>query len=206
MSTTTIVIIVVAIVLLAALFAVVGMAIWRRRERRDLQERFGPEYERLERERDADAAVGELRHREERHEQFDIRDLTAERREDFRRQWHEVQREFVDHPSVAVARGDALIQDVMHERGYPVTDFEQRAADLSVDHPEVVQHYREGHALAGRNRAGDTSTEELRAGFVHYRELFARLLGEGADDPPADHGGDRHAVGDRTDSRRDADQ
>lgn len=182
MSTTTIVIIIVAVVLLAALFAAVAVALLRRRERRELHERFGPEYERLESERDPGDAVDELKHREARRSQFDIRELNAERRDHYRRRWQEIQREFVDHPAAAVARADALIQDVMRNRGYPVEDFEQRAADLSVDHPNVVQHYRQGHELASRSAAGETTTEELREGFIHYRELFVRLVGEGAED------------------------
>lgn len=190
MSSTTIVIIVVAVVVLAALLAAAATVFLRRKERRDVRERFGPEYDRLEAERDEKAAVDELRQRQERRDQFDIRELDPARREHFQRQWHDIQLEFVEQPSAAIARGDALIQDVMRERGYPVEDFEQRAADLSVDHPEVVQHYRQAHDLAGRNEAGEATTEQLREGFIHYRELFVRLVGQAAGKgPPTDHRG-----------------
>ncbi len=179
MSTTTILLIIVAVVLLAALFAAAGVAFWRRRERRDLRERFGPEYERLESERDPGAAVDELKYREARRSQFDLRELNAERREHYQRQWLEIQREFVDHPAAAVVRADALIQDAMRERGYPVEDFEQRARSTI-----RIQHYRQGHELASRNAAGEAITEELREGFIHYRELFVSLVGEGAEYRP----------------------
>lgn len=182
MSTTTIVIIVVAAVVLIALLLVATIVLRQRKDRRDVREHFGPEYDRLEQERDENAAVDELKDRQQRVDQFDVRELDPSRREHFQRQWRAVQLEFVEEPSSAIARGDALIQDVMRERGYPVEDFEQRAADLSVDHPEVVQHYRQGHQLASRNRAGEATTEQLREGFVHYRELFARLVGQPADE------------------------
>lgn len=185
MSTTTIVLIIIAVVLLLALLVIGGKAFGRRKERDDVRERFGPEYDRLERERDPDQAVDELKERQERRERFDIRELDPARRDHFQAQWHDIQREFVDHPSTAVARADALIQDVMRERGYPVEDFEQRAADLSVDHPEVVQHYRQGHDLAARSDADEATTEQLREGFIHYRELFAALVGGAPDEPQA---------------------
>lgn len=92
--------------------------------------------------------------------------------------WQSTQAEFVDDPREAAQRADALLGDVMAARGYPVSDFEQRAADLSVDHPLVVQHYRAGHAIALRHEQGEAGTEDLRQAMIHYRSLFDELVTE----------------------------
>lgn len=176
----------------AVLVAVVALAAWavtRRRKRRALRERFGPEYERTvaaaDRRRDAER---QLQEREQRRERFDIRPLTEEQRARHRDRWTAVQRDFVDDPVGAVDRADRLIQDVMAERGYPVEDFDRRAEDLSVDHPEVVQDYREGHRLATASRDGFATTEDLREAMLRHRRLFDRLVGDGPERPVASAG------------------
>lgn len=171
-----VVIIVVALIVIVAIAAVV---IWTTQRRRSeaLRERFGPEYERaVEAARDKGAAEKELRERQERVEALDIRPLEVAARDRYAERWREVQAMFVDEPGSAVDQADALIGEVMRARGYPVGDFEQRAADISVNHPQVVDHYRTAHAIAVRRRAGEGATEQLRQAFVHYRALFAELL------------------------------
>ena len=160
--------------------AVAAIAVWvvmSRRRTAHLQERFGPEYNRVassvDRRRDAEA---ELQRREERRESLEIRPLSEASRSEYVSEWTAVQAEFVDEPSRAVARADSLLQRVMAERGYPVETFEQRAADLSVDHPRVVENYREGHRLATREQRNGTSTEDLRQAMRHYRALFDELV------------------------------
>lgn len=164
----------IAIAVVVVLALVVWQALGARRTKR-LKSRFGPEYERTvggaENKKDAEA---ELAARQERREQFDIRPLSDASRTRYREQWRDVQAQFVDSPTAAVSAGDALIKAVMLERGYPVDDFDQRAADLSVDHPQVVEHYREGHRLA---QLGDSaSTEDMRQAMRHYRSLFDELV------------------------------
>jgi hypothetical protein len=169
-------------VLILAVLAVVviaGFAIWamQRRRSQELRQRFGPEYERtVESVHDKRKAEADLRERQDRVDAFEIRPLDAAARDGFRERWREVQAMFVDDPGSAVDQADTLIEEVMRARGYPVGDFEQRAADVSVNHPQVVDHYRTAHAIATRRRSGDGATEELRQAFVHYRALFADLL------------------------------
>ena len=168
--------VVIAIVAVLVVLAVVRAATAKRRTRQ-LQGRFGPEYDRVA----ADApskrqAESELREREQRREQFDIRPLAPEQRDRFRRQWQSIQAEFVDDPARSVAQADSLIQNVMRERGYPVDDFETRAGDLSVDHPHVVENYRAGHGIAVAHERGNAGTEDLRRAVQHYRSLFDELV------------------------------
>jgi len=155
----------VAIVVVAAiiLIGVIAAALRSQRSRK-LQERFGPEYDRVA----ADAP--------KRREEFDIRPLDARDRDRYRTQWRDTQAEFVDEPATALRRADSLIQNVMRDRGYPVDDFDTRAADLSVDHPSVVENYRAGHAIATANEQGNAGTEELRQALMHYRALFDELI------------------------------
>ena len=122
--------------------------------------------------------------------------LSAEARARYATEWHGVQERFVDAPAESVAEADVLVMQVMRERGYPVDDFERRAADVSVDHPDLVSHYRSGHEVADRSRAGQADTEELRQAVVHYRALFDALL---EDDRPNEEDG-RQA--DASDDRR----
>lgn len=168
--------IVVAVAALVVL-ALVGWAVVARRRRERLRSRFGPEYDRAISDqgsrRDAEA---ELARREEKRERLDIVPLSAESRERYLGSWREVQTGFVDDPSRAVIDADRLVTQVMRERGYPIEDFEQRAADISVDHPQVVEHYRAAQSVQLANEDGRASTEDLREAVVHYRGLFDELL------------------------------
>jgi hypothetical protein len=173
-----------AIIVVAAV-VLVALVVWRAlaaKRTRALQGRFGPEYDRAldgsESRRDAEA---ELKARAERRDELDIRPLAPGARERYVAEWQRVQALFVDDPEGAVRESDRLIQQVMAERGYPMDDFEQRAADISVDHPDVVENYREGHRLARASALGDGSTEDLRQAMQHYRALFDELLEERSD-------------------------
>jgi hypothetical protein len=183
-----------ALVAVAALL-VVALVVWqalRTRRTRTLQERFGPEYDRtIERTDDRREAESDLAARAKRRDELDIRPLTTAAMVRYREQWQQVQAQFVDDPGGAVQAADRLIQSVMRERGYPVDDFDQRAADISVDHPQVVENYREGHRLAG-----SADTEDQRQAMVHYRALFDELLEETANQPLARDAqtGDREVV------------
>jgi hypothetical protein len=159
---------------------VLGLAAWvvlRRRRREQLRTRYGPEYERIARERGGPAqAEAELASREKRVAKLQVRRLSAEEAARFTAQWRTVQAQFVDDPKGAVTEADRLVNEVMTARGYPVGDFEQRAADISVEHPRVVSNYRSAHAIAGRHARGEASTEDLRQALVYYRELMDDLL------------------------------
>lgn len=177
MDTIWIVVIAVAVVLVVAL----GLWWWRRRKDpvRQLQNKFGPEYERtVERTGDEERARRDLEERVERREQLDIRELDDKERERYGMRWAEIQHGFVDRPEDATREADDLIVRVMRDRGYPVENFDQRARDLSVDHPEVVEHYR----AARRSLDGErVSTERHREAMLHLRALFAELVGVPAD-------------------------
>jgi hypothetical protein len=168
------------IVLLVALVAAIGAAAWlfmRNRRTEHLQERFGPEYERaLAQSHDKGQAERELEQRAERVEHLNLRPLTSAERDRYAGLWQSTQARFVDDPVGATEEADQLVGEVMGERGYPVGDFEQRAADVSVKHPHVVEHYRAAHTIAVRNARGDADTEQLRQALVHYRALFEDLL------------------------------
>jgi hypothetical protein len=157
--------------------ALVAYGAFRTNRRKQLKDTFGPEYERTVSDaptrREAEA---ELLERRKRHEEFDIRPLSPAARDGYVALWEKTQARFVDDPQGAIDEADNLIQQVMRERGYPVEDFDTRAADLSVDHADVVEHYREGHAIAERNAEGEADTEELRQALVHYRALFDGML------------------------------
>jgi hypothetical protein len=168
--------------------AAVALAAWqllREQRTRRLRGQFGPEYERTvstaESRRDAEA---ELSAREQRRQRFEIRPLSDDERARYTEEWQVVQAQFVDDPAGAVTRADVLIQSAMSDRGYPMEDFEQRAADISVDHPRVVENYRSGHRLYERTVASEGSTEDLRQAMRSYRKLFEELVeheGESAD-------------------------
>ena len=166
--------------ILVALVVVAGI-LWyfvtQRQRTEALQERYGPEYSRTVHEIGSQrAAEKELIKREERVEHLDIRPLLADQRELFRQRWRGVQATFVDDPAGAIARADALVEEVMKTRGYPVADFDQRAADLSVHHAPVVDNYRGARDIAERHRRGAATTEDLRRAMVYYRALFQDLL------------------------------
>lgn len=173
MQTIWIVLIVVAIVAIAAIAWWAGQ---RRRSQR-LQERFGSEYDRtVEATGKKSAAESELEARQERVEALDIRPLDPGERNRFLERWRVVQALFVDDPAGAITEADNLVGEVMRARGYPVGDFEQRAADISVNHPQVVDHYRTAHAIATRQHRGPADTEQLRQAMIHYRALVSDLL------------------------------
>ena len=167
----------VAVVVIIMVALVVWQALRARRTRR-LQGRFGPEYDRtLDRADGRREAEADLAARAKRRDELDIRPLPTASRDRYVEEWQHVQARFVDDPRGAVQEADTLIQSVLRERGYPVDDFDQRAADLSVDHPQVVENYRNGHRLS----TGDT--EEQRQAMVHYRALFDELVEDTADRP-----------------------
>ncbi len=168
------------IVIVAAVVLVLGLVAWnltRKRRTAHLQEGFGPEYDRtVEQTGNRREAESELAQREKRREELDIRPLTPAARDRYFDRWRETQARFVDDPGSAVGDADSLVQEVMRERGYPTDDFEQRAADISVDHPEIVENYRAAHGVSVASQRGEASTEDLRQSLVHYRSLFEQLL------------------------------
>lgn len=169
----------VTVIVIAALVIVAAAIIYIRKKRtRRLRNQFGPEYDRLVKTQgNPQRAEEELLGREKRIRKFNIRDLNSHEVERFSAAWRDVQAQFVDAPKQAVAQADRLIHDVMNTRGYPMSDFERSAADISLDHPRVVQNYRAAHDLAERDAAGKATTEDLRQAMVHYRALFEDLLG-----------------------------
>jgi len=170
--------IVVAVVIIAVLVVVaVVIMVQTQRRKAALQQRFGKEYDRTLRERRSEReTLAELESRQKRVEKFSIRPLTAAERKLYAEQWRTVQSRFVDDPKSAVIGADDTVAALMAARGYPMVEFEQRAADLSVDHPEVVENYRAAHEIAGRQREGRASTEDLRQAMIYYRSLFEELL------------------------------
>lgn len=171
---------VLLIIVVAVAVIAIAAAAWfyyQLQNSRRLKQRFGPEYDRtVERLSDREAAERELNEREKRVTRFNIVSLSAQDCERYQSKWTQVQAQFVDEPKTAVSEADFLIQEVMRKRGYPVSDFEQAAADLSVEHPVVVENYRVAYAIAERNQRGAADTEELRRAFVSYRTLFEELL------------------------------
>ena len=167
---------VLAALAVAVLGFVVLVVLPKRRSDR-LRTGFGPEYDRtVDATGDKRQAEAELTQRANRRSSYEIRPLQPEAREAYKREWERTQAHFVDEPVDAVARADQEIMRVMRERGYPVEDFDQRAADISVDHPKVVEGYRTAHQVATRAAAGEATTEDLRMAMVHYRALFQDLL------------------------------
>lgn len=172
----------VAIVVLA-LLVVAGIAtlvVLRKRRSAGLRTRFGgAEYDRAVEEdgsrRHAEAALDQ---RAARVQGFNLQPLAPADRTRFEDLWRKVQARFVDGPAGAVVEADQLLSDVMSTRGYPVGEFDQRAADISVDHPLVLENYRKAHEIAGRQRNGQASTEDLRQAMIHYRTLFEELVSE----------------------------
>jgi hypothetical protein len=159
---------------------VVAIVVWllvRRSRSRELQREFGSEYDRtMARSDRRSLAESDLRERRDRVERLNIRPLSQSDHDRFASEWTKVQAEFVDEPSEAVSDADGLIQQVMTTRGYPVEDFDQRAADISVDHPDVVENYRSAHSIAVKERQGESDTESLRKAMTYYRSLFDELL------------------------------
>jgi len=170
----TILILIVAVI--AAALAVAWLLTTRHRRKR-LRTRFGPEYDRTLRDT-GDIRRGEslLERRENRVSRYQIRALSAEEAQRFGKAWRLLQAKFVDDPSTAVSEADTLVTELMSVRGYPMSDFDRRAEDLSVDHAHVVQHYRDAHRIAERHARKEASTEDLRVALVSYRTLFEDLL------------------------------
>jgi len=176
MDKTTIIIVAAALVAVAAIVAAVWMYLQKKQTER-LQSRFGPEYDRLTAvEGNRGRAEKALHERERRVEKFNLIPLSPEDRDRFAGAWQLEQAGFVDNPPSAVANADRLVTEVMKARGYPMGDFEQQVADISVDHSLVVRNYRIAHDIALRDSGGETSTEELRTALLHYRTLFEDLL------------------------------
>jgi hypothetical protein len=165
------------IVVVALVVIVVAAVLYTRSQRsRHLRSRFGPEYDRAVEEKGGRGkAESDLHKLEKRVEKFDIRPLSTTERDRFVVTWRDVQATFVDNPEAAVTRADQLLGEVMQARGYPVGDFDQRAADLSADHPVVVDNYRTAHEIALRHGRGQATTEDLRQAMVHFRTLFDDL-------------------------------
>jgi hypothetical protein len=168
-------------ILIAAVAVIVVLAIvWsalRAKRTRALQDTFGREYDRtVDQAGDRRSAEKELRDRQKQHDELDLRPLSPESRERYLRRWQSTQTRFVDDPRGAVAEADTLVQEVMQERGYPTKDFERRVADISVDHPGLVEKYRTAHGIAQKAEDGEASTEDMRHSVRHYRALFAELL------------------------------
>ena len=168
----------VAVVLLIALIAITAWFISQRKKQSGrLKERFGPEYERAVVELGGQAkAESELRSREKRVEHLNIVPLAPAEAARFAQSWNSLQSRFVDDPKKVVAQAEQLVRELMLKRGYPMGDFERRAADISVDHPAVVANYRAAQAIAVRAQRGEANTEELRKSVVHFRTLFDELL------------------------------
>ena len=173
--------VILAVVVVIAALALAWMYVQRQR-RAHLRERFGPEYDRtLHAVGTTGRAEAVLAEREKRVSSYHIRKLSEEDRRRYSDSWRGVQSRFVDDPGGAITDADTLVTDVMTARGYPMSDFDRRVEDLTVDHADVVHHYRAACEIAGRHARRQASTEELRQGLVHYRELFANLL---ADEEP----------------------
>jgi FtsZ-interacting cell division protein ZipA len=167
------------VIAVAAVIVVLGV-VWsatRANRTRSLKETFGREYDRtVEQAGGKRAAERELRERQKRHDELDIRPLSPESRDRYVRHWQSTQTRFVDDPKGAVAEADTLVQEVMQERGYPTGDFERRVAEISVEHPDLVEKYRTAHGIAQKSDRDEASTEDLRHSVRHYRALFAELL------------------------------
>jgi hypothetical protein len=173
MSTTTIVILAVSVIVIAA----IAWLTWRKQRTKHLRQKFGPEYAHAVRQYGTEEkAENALSARAHRMEKFHARALTHEEHDRFLERWTSVQANFVDDPPGSIQQADSLVNELMGARGYPVGDFDKRAEDISVEHPQVVQNYRAAHAIAERQAQGQAATEDLRQGLVHFRALFDELL------------------------------
>jgi hypothetical protein len=168
----------IPLLVLIVVLVVVAVLLYSRRRRSDqLRQKFGSEYDRvLQQQGDPSRAETILADREKRVSSFKIRALPAPERDRYAHQWAFVQKQFVDDPRGAVVEADRLVTDVMNTRGYPMSEFHQRAADISVNYPYVVENYRAANDIVLRNSNGQAGTEQLRKAMVHYRSLFDELL------------------------------
>lgn len=184
-SSTQIAILVIVVLCVALAGAIALIFVQRRRSER-LRQRFGSEYDRtVTEEGSRRRAEAELQAREERVRRLDIRPLTPEDRDRYDHAWQSAQKMFVDSPAAALVEAERLVCEVMRARGYPVADFDHRVADISVDHPAVVENYRAAREISKRGERQILSTEDARRGMVHYRALFEDLLEVGAPEPVA---------------------
>ena len=167
------IIIAVAVIAIAA----IGWMAWSRQQSRRLRERFGPEYDASVKKMGRAKAEAQLRRREKRVATFEIVDLAPAEATRFSQAWARLQGSFVDDPKGVLIEADRLVRELLLKRGYPVADFELRAADISVDHPVVVSNYREAQRIVSLDQRGEASTEDLRKAVVHFRALFDELLG-----------------------------
>jgi len=173
MTSTQILLLVIVLVVV-----VVAAVAWQASRRRALQRTFGPEYDRAVAEGSSrSAAEQELRERERRHAELELRPLGPGERERYAQQWRAVQEQFVEDPAGAVVAGDELVTRLVAARGYPTENYDDQLAYLSVEHARPLGHYRDAHAIFLRGQRGEASTEDLRRALVHYRELFADLVG-----------------------------
>ncbi|MEU1586196.1 hypothetical protein [Micromonospora sp. NPDC005710] len=176
MSPTQIIVIVLVVLVVVAVLAVAARSL---NSRRSLRNRFGPEYDRVVAEQDSrSAAERELRDRERRHAELTLTPLTPESRARYAAAWEELQVRFIDSPGETVGDADELVTRLIEEQGYPTGDFSDQIAHLSVEHARTLTNYRDAHEIHLRNSRGEANTEELRQAVVHYRALFADLLGE----------------------------
>lgn len=175
MSAGTMTAIIGALIIILAAVAVLG---GNARRRRRLQERFGPEYDKVVGERSSRrTAEAELAARQRRVRKLRVHDLSDASREKYAARWIEVQERFVDDPPHAISDAQVLVEAVMEERGYPISGYRQAVADLSVAHARVLDHFRSAHEVSDRASAGHVTTEDLRIALLQYRELFDDLLG-----------------------------
>ena len=184
---------IVAIVIVVIVVAAVLLVLTTANRRRRLRDRFGPEYDRAVTERGSRReAEAELAEREKHVRELDIRPLSPAAQNQYRSEWTAVQEQFVDAPQAAVTGAQTLVSAVMEDRGYPTQPYDQTVADLSVEHASTLDHFRAAHDISQNAAAGTASTEDLRQAMIHYRALFAELLGEPAsnlDGRAADQGG-----------------
>ncbi|MEO8458476.1 MAG: hypothetical protein ABI559_11785 [Chloroflexota bacterium] len=173
----TLAIIIIVAVIAAAVIGYVVYTANQKKHTGELKGRFGPEYDRTVAESGGrKQAEADLAAREKRVEQLRVQPLTETQRQDYTERWRVTQVRFVDDPATSVRDADELVGDVMTARGYPMATWDQRAADVSVDHPQVVANYRAGHDISQAMKAGKATTEQLRQAMVHYRTLFEELL------------------------------
>ena len=191
MSSTGIIILIVVIIVVAALIVVA----WSLTRRASLRKKFGPEYDRVVAEQDSRAAAEkELRERERKHAALHLRPLSDEARTAYATRWADVQAQFVDSPEQAVRSAHELVSQLLGEIGYPTGDADEQLATLSVEHARTLGHLRDAREIYERNERAEASTEQLRQALVHYRALFADLLGNGTPVPPVRPGTDSAAA------------
>jgi len=170
---------IIVLILIVVVIVVAALIMQRQARRRSLQKTFGPEYDRVVAEKDSrTAGEQELRDRERRHAELQLTPLSAESTAKYSAAWEEVQIRFVDSPDEAVGTADELVTRLIAERGYPTESYDDQLSHLSVQHAETLQHYRDAHEISRRSNRGEATTEDLRQALVHYRVLFADLLGE----------------------------